>query len=277
MIYYNGSYIDDAALPIHTQNRAFKYGDGVFESCLLHEGRAPLLPYNFARLQRGMRMLKLRSPDFWDADHFTSIFSELAKAHSLNTARMKITVWRAGAGLYTPEQNDAELLVEIFPLEFPPFSTAPGTCRLGVYTETPRIIHPLSSCKTMNALPYVLAGLFARREAYDDVLLLNTEGGIADAISSNLFILRGQTLITTPPLNGGVAGTMQDWLCDHAGDLGYGITRMPLTPDDLYDASAILLTNAIQGIRGVTRFGQYSFDNKKALSLLEEARTVLFA
>lgn len=276
MIYYNGSYIDDAALPIHTQNRAFKYGDGVFESCLLHEGHAPLLPYNLARLNRGMRILQLHSPEFWDEAFFLSVFRELAQAHSLNTARMKITVWRTGAGLYTPEQNEAELLVEIFPLEIPPFSTAPGSCRLGVYTETPRIVHPLSSCKTMNALPYVLAGLFARREGYDDVLLLNTDGGIADAISSNLFILRGQTLITTPPLNGGVAGTMQEWLCDHAGDLGYGINRMPLTPDDLYDASAILLTNAIQGIRGVTQFGQHTFDNKKALSLLEEARTLLF-
>ena len=276
MVYFNGSYIDTTVLPIYTQNRAFKYGDGVFESCLLHEGQVPLLPYHLARLKRGMDLLHIQRPVYWDEGFFADIFRELASTHGLHTARIKLTVWRAGGGLYTPEQQDAELLVEIFPLDYPPFSTAPASCRLGVYTETPKIIHPLSSCKTMNALPYVLAGFFARREALDDVLLLNTEGQIADAISSNVFIIRGHNLITTPALNGGVSGTMQEWICDHAGDLGYSLSRIPLEPDDLYDASAILLTNAIQGIRGVTQYGQQVYDNKKALALLEDARTLLF-
>lgn len=276
MIYFNGNYLDDASLQIDAQNRAFKYGDALFESCLYTEGKVPLIAYNEWRLKTGMQLLQMEIPEYWTLSYFTDIACELAKVHGLTTARIKYTVWRNGAGLYAPKQHDVSLLVEIFPLDYTPFSTAPGHCSLGIYKEYPRLIHPLSSCKTANALHYVLAGIYAQKEGYDDVLLLNTNEEIADAIASNIFLLSGHTLITTENLNGGVRGTMQQWLCENAEDLGYQITRKALVPDDLPDAEALFLTNAIQGIRPVTRFREGSFDNKKPLALLQDVRAILF-
>lgn len=275
MVYFNGAYIDVSTLQIDAQNRAFKYGDAVFESCLYHAGRVPLLSYNLSRMLNGMRILQLEIPAYWDASYFSQVIHTMALHHGLQTARAKITVWRAGGGLYRPQTHAASLLVELFPLDASPFSTAATPYRLGVFTEYPRLIHPLSACKTANALPYVLAAMYAQREALDDVLLLNTEETIADAISSNIWMLSGHTLTTTPVLNGGVCGTMQDWLCDHAEDLGYRFSRKPLFPDDLQDAEALFLTNAIQGIRPVTWFRGKQFDNKLPIRLLEEVKVHL--
>lgn len=276
MVYCNGNYLDTSTGILDVQNRAFKYGDAVFESCLYVSGKAPLLSYNLARLFKGCALLHLDMPSFWSLDFFSGIVHELAIHHGLQSARCKITVWRSGAGLYRPQQHSPEILVEIFPLDQPPFAAAKHRYVADVYTEYPKLIHPLSACKTANALPYVLAAIYAEKNALDDVFLVNTNGELADAISSNIWVIRGNTLFTTPELNGGVRGTMQEWLCAHAEDLGYHVQQKPMLPDDLFGAEALFLTNAIQGILPVTRYRQQDFENKKAIQLLNDIRSLLF-
>ncbi len=276
MVYFNGSYIDATTGIVDVQNRAFKYGDAVFESCLYTNGQAPLLSYNLARLFRGCAILQMEIPPFWQVDFFKAILHELAVHHGLQTGRIKITVWRSGAGLYRPQKHTADLLIEIFPLDQPPFTMAARNYVVDVYREYPKIIHPVSACKTANALPYVLAALYAEKNALDDVFLMNTESTLADAISSNIWLLNGHTLTTTPELNGGVRGTMQEWLCDHASDLGFNLQRKPIEPEEPLDAEAIFVTNAIQGLIPVTQYRQHSFENKKPIQLLSDIRSLLF-
>lgn len=276
MVYYNGTYVDSTIGIVDVQNRSFKYGDAVFESCLYNSGKIPLLAYNLARLFRGCSLLHFSIPPYWQAAFFENIVHELAVHHGLQTARIKITVWRSGAGLYRPQQHSVDMLIEIFPLEHTPFSAAKRAYAVDVYAEFPKLIHPISACKTANALTYVLAGIYAEQHALDDVFLINTEGELADAISSNIWMLSGHTLVTTPELNGGVRGTMQEWLCDHAEDLGYQLNRKPINPDDPLDAEAVFVTNAIQGLIPVTRYRNRVFENNKPIQLLTDIRSLLF-
>lgn len=275
MVYFNNRYIPASTFAVNSGNRAFKYGDGLFETLLIINKKTPLLNYNLQRLKKGMLLLGINFPDAWNIAFFEDIISRLVKELNLENGRCKITVWRDGGGLYKPEINDAALLIEITPITSPVLSYVQKDLRLGIYDDYPKMIHPLSACKTANALPYVLAAKFAVENQFDDVLLLNTNDLIADAISSNIVIVKNNSFYTTTPMNGGVEGTMQQFICDHADDLDIAISRMPMTIGEALSADAVLLTNAIQGIVPVTRFQDATYENNSAIELLHKLKALI--
>lgn len=267
----------DDQLHLRSSDRAFKYGDAIFESCLFFEGRLPLMSYHFERLTYSMQCLSIVHPPHITMQWLTDIITELAKEHGLTTARAKITVWRGGGGLYLPQGNEPELLIEIFPLQSPPFSDAPRQYAMGEYKGLQKVIHPVSACKTANALPYILAAMFASDNGFDDALIFNTEAHIADAITANVWMFENNALITTPELNGGVKGTMQSWLVENAASFGYEVLRKPLTSAMLMTADAVFVTNAIQGIIPVTSFRSQRYSNNLPIALLRDVKSTLLA
>ncbi|HMX03310.1 MAG TPA: aminotransferase class IV [Chitinophagales bacterium] len=277
MVFYNHNYIQDDALHLLPSNRAFKYGDGIFESCLLNEGALPLMAYHTTRLMQGMQCLHMDALPHLSEKWLGDVIKELALQHGYQSARAKISVWRGGEGLYLPKSDSPELLIEVFPLHSTPFSEAPQQYVIDIYDGLQKAIHPVSACKTMNALPYILAAKFAASHKWNDVLILNTQNEIADAISSNVWLIKDHMLITTPALNGGVEGTMQAWLLDHVEELGFSASRKSLTISDVESADAVFLTNAIKGIIPVTRFREKAFTNNLPLALLRDVKTLLFA
>ena len=73
----------------------------------------------------------------------------------------------------------------------------------------------LSNLKSSNALYYVMAGLYKKQLGIEDCLVLNTEGRIAEAISSNIFLIRGNELFTPGLEEACVAGVMREYIIEH--------------------------------------------------------------
>lgn len=275
MVYFNNRYIPAQSFAVNSGNRAFKYGDALFETLLLINKKTPLLSYNLQRLKKGMQLLGILIPENWNISFFENIITTITNELGLENGRCKITVWRDGGGFYKPEINDAALLIEITPITLPVLTYVEKNLVLGVYADYPKMIHPVSACKTANALPYVLAARYAVAHQMDDVLLLNTEDFIADALSSNVVIVKNNAFYTTTPMNGGVEGTMQNFICDHAADLDISISRMPMTVGEVLSADEVLLTNAIQGVLPVTRFQGAVYENNSAIELLQKLKALI--
>lgn len=275
MIFYNDVFMEADAFAVTAGNRAFKYGDGVFESALVIHKKVPLLNYNLNRLKKGLALLGIEEPSNWNLTYFASIIAQLCEQSNIENGRCKITVWRSGEGLYLPLANTANCLIEIFPQETNPLIYKDSQLVLGVYDDYPKMIHPLSACKTMNAIPYILAANYAKQNGFDDVLLLNTNDGIADSISSNLFIVKNNTCYTTSIMNGGVEGTMQAYILTNATSLGIKVDRIPMKISDVLSANEVMLTNAIYGIKPVTQFQDVVFKNNFAIELLDKLKWLL--
>jgi branched-chain amino acid aminotransferase len=267
-IYYNDTFIHAAELSITSSNRAFKYGDGLFESLLIVKRNPPFLSYNLRRLINGMQLLEIEIPRHWNLAFFSSTLYELCKKNKIQNARCKITVWRSGGGLYGPVSNHPELLIELTSIHTSKFVLNKKGLVLNVYPAMQKPVLPISACKTCNAIPYVLATKYAAEQKYDDVVLFNTAGSIADSTNSNVFIVKNKTLITTPEMNGGIAGTMQHIICDHAASWGLKLQRKHFGKKELLTANEILLTNAIHGVRWVGQFGLKSYKNTFAKKLI---------
>ncbi len=265
MINYNGSLFPDDEPLLNAANRSFRYGDGLFETMRAVNGKVPLSNYHFDRLLRGMKALKITTPTYFNVHYLKN---EVQKTvDKMPSARVRLAVWRESGGAYTPTNFNPDFLIETAPLPDKTFSINDLGLTMGIYPNFRLHQTPVSAFKTANALPYILAGIFARENSFDDVFLLNTEGAVAEAIASNVFILKDKT-ITTPPLSVGcVGGVMRLYMMALISKKGIELEEKSININDLESADEIFLTNALQGIRWVEQFNNYEFKNECAHEL----------
>src|SRR5690606_35372530 len=120
--------------------------------------------------------------------------------------------------------------------------------RVGLYTEQYKPTYPLSNLKSINCLPFVLAGLFRKQQGFDEVILLNQEGRLCETLSSNIFVCYNNAIYTPALSEGCVDGTMRRAVIEIAKEMGKTIVEAKIQPQILLEADEIFLTNAIKGI-----------------------------
>ena len=268
MINHNGSLFPDDEPVLNASNRSFRYGDGLFETMRVVNGKVPLFNYHFDRLLRGMKALKITTPTYFNVHYLKNEFQKTVG--KMSSARVRLAVWREAGGGYTPTNFNSDFLIESSPLPDKTFPINDLGLTIGIYSNFRLHKTPISEFKTANALPYILAGIFARENSFDDVFLLNTEGVVAEAISSNVFMLKGKK-VTTPPLSVGcVGGMMRLYLMELMQQKGIQLEEKNITINDLESADEIFLTNALQGIRWVEQFNNIEFRNEFTTELYSD-------
>jgi branched-chain amino acid aminotransferase len=237
-------------------NRAFIYGDLLFETIRVKDGSAMLAHAHYTRLIHSARLLQ------WEVDlslsEFTKAISGAVADAGLTDARVRFVLHRDGAGFYLPETNQAKWFVEVFPLPFIQNSVA-----IGLYTDNYKPCNELSTLKTGNALIYVMAAVWARQNGFEDALLLNEHGCVCEATSSNVFVVKNEKVITPPISEGCVNGVMRQVVLNRLKDQQYDVSEGLVTIEQIQEADAVFLTNAIAGIRRVSRFEDRPFDDSK--------------
>lgn len=270
-ISFNGKIIRRDEFAISPQNRAFRYGDGVFESIRMHGGVTLWEDLHFKRLQKAARKLHLKMIPGWSETSFNTYLSDLYQANHANekAARIRLSLFRNDGGLYTPLTNNASIVIESEPIDHDAFALNAIGLSIGVYDEIPKPINALSSVKSINALIYVLTCIRKRDLGLGDMLLLNDQGMIAEASSSNIFMVKDGQLITPALSQGCVEGVMRTVVMELAGDIGMRVKETSIALNELNDADEVLLTNAIQGVRWVSQFNGKKYQNKMATALVE--------
>ncbi len=255
-INYNGKIISADSLIIGANNRGLKYGDGLFETLRVIDGNIPFVNRHFKRLKNGMKVLSLKAPKGFNLAFFKSEILKLTnKAH----ARVRVTVFRQDGGLYLPSQNTLNYLIEAKPLNDSQFRFNQKGIHLGLAKSIQLPCNQLSTLKTINALPYILAAQERKKRKFDDILLLNQHGRIAEANSSNIFLWTGRTLKTPKLTEGVIGGVIRSVIIDKAKQVGIKVKEDKLRLQDLHKAKSVFLSNSIQGIRWVNQFENCKF------------------
>jgi 4-amino-4-deoxychorismate lyase len=254
---HNGTLSDAAAqanAPIlMPDNRAFQYGDGLFETMRYQNGHVWFWPDHLARLHLGLTALHLDAPTNF-ADTVSRAIAALLTANDLtnSSARIKLTVWRQPGGLYAPASRAIDWLLTAAPAA--PFAVVvkPTTA----IAESVRLVwSSVSACKTLSALPYVLAGLERQQRGLDEIILLNTDGFLAECGAANLCWISQNTLFTPALESGCLAGVMRQQVLRRAIVAGLTVREGLFRPDVLIDADAVFSTN----VMGATLLNGTSF------------------
>jgi branched-chain amino acid aminotransferase len=269
-INFNGEIVPAETKLFTAANRAFRYGDGLFESMRMIKGELKFVDLHADRLQRGMKALRIDGYSQTDAWFLKEKAAELARRNKAKHGRLRLTVYRDAEGLYTPTQNKMGWCLEFRPSDEPRYFLNEKGLIMDIFTELPKPTNYLSNIKTCNSLTYVMASIYKTQNKLDDVFLLNQKGSLCEASSSNVFVLYNNELYTPALSEGCVEGVMRQVVIGLAKHLNIPITEAQINPGILNEASEVFLTNAGRGIQSVMGFGVKRYFNEMTKLMTEE-------
>lgn len=268
---FNGDIFLEDDKVFTLKNRAFRYGDGLFETIRMSGGKLNFPEIHAERLQRGMKTLKIEGYSHMDAYFLKEKTEDLARRNKIGqNGRFRLSVFRDSEGLYTPTDNKSAYALEATALDSPVFKMNNRGLIMDIYDDILKPINRLSNLKTSSALPFVMAGLYKQQHRLDEVFILNQAGFLCESLSSNVFLVyKGQ--IYTPALSEGcVAGVMRQVVINLAAEHQLDIIEAQINPEILNEVEEVFITNAINGIQWVMGFNRKRYFNEVSKMLLEK-------
>jgi branched-chain amino acid aminotransferase len=245
------------------------YGDGVFESIRIINGRPLNLENHILRLLAGARAIHMRPSASYTTAFFEAKILELCAQSGINEGgRCRLSLDRISGGAYLPDANEATYYIEVSPYEVNHFELNARGLELDIYQEIKLQKNLLSNFKTKMGLPYVMAALHAKSKGLDDVFLTDYRGQILETSSCNFFIISNGVLYTPSLEEGCLAGTMRMQVINLALANGIKVYESAILPQHLLAADEIFLTNAIRGINWVGGYRTKRYQNNISRKLV---------
>lgn len=266
----NGELAPAGGLNIDMDNRAFKYGDGLFESIRIVNSKPVGLGVHMDRLKMGMEQLKINIPDSYNETYFRERLQTLINKNGVDGGgRARLTIYRSNGGFYRPLNNDPMYALEVFPVDDNLFALNNVGLKVDLYPDIRKKNSKLSQFKSSNALLYVMAALYAQEHDLDDVILQNDKFEIIEGTSSNLFIVSNGVLYTPGLDSGCVGGTMRMQLINLAIKNNIRVYESNIAPSNLLVADEVFFSNAISGIRWVASYKTKRYFNSVSQKLVD--------
>ncbi|MCT4587985.1 MAG: aminotransferase class IV [Carboxylicivirga sp.] len=249
----NGYQLNADKEVFKSTNRAFRYGDALFETIRCIQQIPMWFHDHYQRLINGMSLLQMDikslPPSEVLQDHIISL---IKKNRLYGDVRARLTIYREDGGLYTPTSNKVNYLIEVSPLQSDGYQLNSKGLFVDVYTEEKKAASQFSQFKNASALLFVLAGIFKQQQNKDDVLILNSDGWIIEGLASNLFWIKDERIYTSMRSSGCVNGIMRKQVIKLLKNKGWTVNETSgADMSTLFDAQEIFMTNAIQGIQWV--------------------------
>lgn len=270
----NGTILSNDGPTIFPGNRGHLYGDGVFESIRIMDGKILNLENHISRLLEGAKAAKMRTPTYFTTTFFEEkIIDLLTKSKIIQGGRCRLSLDRMNGGSYLPETNECTFYIEVYPYEVSHFELNAKGFEIDIYQEIKIQKNFLSNYKTKSGLNYVMAAISAQEQGLDDLFLIDYKGNIIETSSCNIFIV-GNGVLYTPGLElGCLAGTMRMQIINLALANGIKVYECPILPQHLLSADEIMMTNAIRGINWIGGYRTKRYSNnmsRKLVTLLNE-------
>lgn len=262
-ILHNDEFIAIGQPVLTSQNRGFRYGDGLFESMRMINGKLKFPAQHADRLQAGMKALKMEGGNLLDEYFLKQKTADLCRKNKLkDNVRFRLSVYRAGDGLYTPEGNKSGYILEASALAEHTYELNKKGLIVDVYDEMAKPIDKLSNFKTSNSLLYVMAGLYKKQHSLDEAFILNQNGFLCESLSSNVFVVYDKQIYTPALSEGCIAGVMRGVVMSIAKNNSIPIIEAQINPEVLKEAEEVFITNAVGGIRWVMGYGRKRYFNE---------------
>lgn len=230
--------------------RCSQFGDGLFETMFSRRGEIHLRQRHMARLARGLQVLQIPMA-LGELESELDSFLQSIRGEP-GYQRVKWLVTRSGttAGYAVGGAETARLITasQLVPAEYADASCDVVECSVRMAAQP-----LLAGLKHCNRLEQVLASLDVQAQGFDEGILFDQRGVAVEAVSANLFVVDGDRLLTPKLDQAGVAGVLREQLIEVvAPELGIEVQQVDLQLQQLMDADALLLCNAVRGCTRVS-------------------------
>lgn len=238
-------------------NRAFKFGDALFETIRVERGKIAFLEDHYFRLMSSMRMLRMEISMQFTLEFFESEILKTVEVNNLINSRVRFSVFRNDGGLYLPKNNTTGYIVEAYQLSI----NLKKDYEVDLFKDHYVYSGLLSTLKTNNKILNVIASIYAQENGLDNCILLNDKKNIVEAINGNIFLVKGKGLFTPSLSDGCLKGVMRKNIISLIKkDTDYQISETEISPFELQKANEVFLTNSIIGIQPITNYRKKVYD-----------------
>ena len=252
MILINGENHSQIAV----SDRGFQYGDGLFETIEVLNGRLIFFEQHLQRLALGCKKLLIPTPD---KQLLISEAKKLSQNVSHGVLKIIITRGSGGRGYKPPDIIKPTRVLSLhsfpdYPLSFQQHGITARFCqqRLGLNPT-------LAGIKHLNRLEQVLARAEWNTPEIQEGLMLDLNGFCVEGTMSNVFWVKNNKLYTPLLTQSGVAGIMRDFVLKTAPTLRISVEQGLFTPEQLLAADEVFVTNSIIGIWAVKQLEVQNF------------------
>ena len=265
-VYLNDRIVQAERARVSVFDQGFLYGDGVFETVRIHDGRPVWLDRHLARLARSCRQIGLPLPE----KPWPVIFQQVIDKNRLDHAVIRLTLSRGA------RDTGDDRTVVLFHRPLPHIT--PSQRRKGIRLTLTTVRRPSprsgpAQAKTLNYLNSLLAKREAEERGAFEGLMLTTGGHLAECSMSNLFFLKDRTLYTPSLACGVLPGITRGVVLDAAPTLGLQTREGRYRPEVLYDADECFLTSSGVGILPVHAIDGRPFPKQTARSWVAAIQT----
>jgi len=271
MVNTNGNILNEADVNLSVNNRGLNYGDAVFETIKVSHSKILFWEDHYFRLMASMRILRMEIPMNFTLEFLENEILKLVRHNNQlkKSVRIKLIVFRDSEGLYTPKTNEVSFLISSKTLQNDFYMLADNEYRVDLYKDHYLSPSLLSTIKSNNRLLNIIGGIYANENGLHNCLLLNTDKHVVEALNSNIFLVKGQTVKTPPLTDGCIKGIMRKQIIEIIKLMPeYTIEEVSISPFELQKADELFLTNIISGIQPITNYRKKQFSTDFSKNIL---------
>lgn len=259
------SPIDQPMLKV--DNRAFRYGFGLFETMRIVDGEIRLWLLHEERLVAGLSTLGMTLGKLQSTDKIKKEIQELAlKNGHKKSCRVRLQLFMGHGGLYdAPGKLGYVIEAMKMPSEVAEWNE--NGLAVGIANGLFKTRDKTANLKTSNALIYALSAQQAKAEKWNDALILNTNHEVVESTIANIFWVKDGQVYTPPLLSGCVAGVMRRWIIELLAKGSQQVMEEVCSQETLSNADEVFLTNAIRQVKWVKEFGRNRYGNRTAKAI----------
>lgn len=276
MINFNGE-IQTSDTILTSSNRAFLYGDALFETLKIVNNKILFIEDHYFRLMASMRIVRMQIPSNFTLEYIESEILQLVNTLQIqDAARVRFSVFRNDGGLYLPKTRSISYVIEATKLVYKNYIFSEIAYEVDLYKDFFVSKQLLSTLKTTNKMINVTGSIYADENSLQNCILLNNEKNVVEALNGNLFMVLNNKLVTPPVSEGCLNGIMRKQILKIAKELEFiEVAEEIISPFDLQKADELFISNVIVGIQSITKYRKKEFNNEVAKALLEKLNLLI--
>lgn len=275
MVNFNGTIVSTEQANVSISNRAYAYGDGLFETIKVVNGKLFFWEDHYFRLMASMRIMRMDIPMAFTMEFLENEVQRTLQANKLESraARVKIQVDRGFGGLYLPDEN-SEVFYTVKAVEIDsPFylENEYEDYTVDLYKDFYMAKGLLSGLKSNNKALQVIGSIYAKENGFSNCLVLNSDKSVIEALNGNLFLVKGDRVKTPPLADGCLKGVMRKQIIELIlTDMNLIFEEASISPFELQKADELFITNVITGIQSIGQYRKKIFTNDLAKELIKK-------
>ncbi len=282
-IWKNGQFIRWEDAQVHVMTHALHYGTAVFEGIRAYEtAKGPAIfrgPDHFQRLHDSGKFFHMAIG--YSVDNLMDITKELIRKNQLTSCYIRPLSYFGykEMGLY-PLNNPVETFIAAW--EWGAYLGEEGLkrgirCKMSSWNRLDSRTMPPMAKSSGNYINSALAKIEAKKCGFDEAILLNTQGKVAEGPGENIFVIRHGVLYTPPCSDGALHGITYQSVIQIAKDLGLQIVQRSLIRDELITADELFFTGTAVEVTPIREIDGYVIGNGTRGPITEQIQSTFFA